>query len=56
MESIFQPGKANFSGLSKNAPSELVLSQIVQKVVFSVNETGPAELPGRILEDDVFGD
>lgn len=47
MDSIFQPGKADFSGLSRNAPKELSIAQILQKVVIDVNELGSTKLPSN---------
>ncbi|ODM95837.1 Serpin B8 [Orchesella cincta] len=47
VETIFHSGKADFSGLAHISPKELNISQILQKVVIDINETGTAEQPGH---------
>lgn len=47
VDSIFQSGKADFSGLARNATNELCVTQMLQKVVLEVNEVGSAKLPSK---------
>ncbi|CAL8143098.1 unnamed protein product [Orchesella dallaii] len=47
VETIFQNGKADFSGLVHISPKELSITQILQKVVIDINETGNAKFPSH---------